>query len=495
MSPATALAGFARVPVADLHPSPNNPRETLRDIDELALSIREVGLVQPIIAQKIPGKPGFQIIAGHRRHAAVIRLGWDDVPTIVRRDMLPDAELLAMLVENGQRAGLDPIEEARALNRLKTGGMPVMTGHTAGPCENCGYVSGPSKTQGLAEWGLARHSCDRQRLYAARQRRVAARKAADGPRRECACPVARHAHGTHAAYVVDRCRCRRCRDAAATYERNRTRQRAYGRQAYVPAGRARAHVLHLGRQGMGWKRVAAAAGVATTVVWKLVYGDRARGLAPSKRIRPTTEAKILAVTLDLADGALVDGTGTRRRLQALVAVGWSQTRLGERLGMQAGNFGVLIHGRRGGRVTVATARRVAELYDDLWDQRPAADSPNQAGGITKAQALARRYGWPPPLAWDDDTIDDPEVTPEVTTLPVAGATRRTRTDIADDVQWYLDDVDRAATADQVAHRLSFASVTAVQKALSRAGRRDLLDRLADNAELIHGARVSRRRAS
>lgn len=120
---AIALQGLNRVPITDLRPSPNNPRERLKDIDDLALSIRENGLIQPIIAQQIPGQPGYQVIAGHRRLAALQKLGRTDALCIIRRDMLPDAELLAMLVENGQRAGLDPIEEARALSRLRAQGM------------------------------------------------------------------------------------------------------------------------------------------------------------------------------------------------------------------------------------------------------------------------------------------------------------------------------------------------------------------------------------
>lgn len=116
---ATALTGLAAIPVGALRPSPNNVRECLTGIDELGASIRENGLIQPLVVQKVPGHDGFQIVAGHRRFAAVQRLGWAKVPCVIRRDMLPDEELLAMLVENGQRAGLDPIEEARALNRLK----------------------------------------------------------------------------------------------------------------------------------------------------------------------------------------------------------------------------------------------------------------------------------------------------------------------------------------------------------------------------------------
>jgi ParB family chromosome partitioning protein len=117
------LVGLVAIPVNQIHPSPANPRETLTDIDDLAASIRENGLIQPLVVQRIPGRLGVQIVAGHRRYAAVQRLDWTKVPCIVRRDLLPDEELLAMLVENGQRASLDPIEEARALNRLRQAGM------------------------------------------------------------------------------------------------------------------------------------------------------------------------------------------------------------------------------------------------------------------------------------------------------------------------------------------------------------------------------------
>lgn len=119
---ARALGGLAAIPVEEVHPSPNNPRERLTGITELAASIRETGLVQPLIVQKIPGNDGYQVVAGHRRLAAIKALRHKDVACIIRRDMLPDEELLAMLVENGQRASLDPIEEARALRRLVDAG-------------------------------------------------------------------------------------------------------------------------------------------------------------------------------------------------------------------------------------------------------------------------------------------------------------------------------------------------------------------------------------
>lgn len=120
MTETTQLGGLLAIPTTDVHPSPNNPRERMTEIEGLAASIKENGLIQPLVVQKIPGQPGYQIVAGHRRYVAAKSLGWAKIPCIVRRDMLPDEELLAMLVENGQRAGLDPIEEARALAKLKT---------------------------------------------------------------------------------------------------------------------------------------------------------------------------------------------------------------------------------------------------------------------------------------------------------------------------------------------------------------------------------------
>ncbi len=361
--------------------------------------------------------------------------------------------------------------------------------YTAGPCDTCGYTTNPSRSQAQAVYGLRRHSCQRQRARFARADRVTTRKADTGIRRDCTCPIANHTHGTHVAYVADKCRCRPCRDASATYENNRQRQRAYGHHAYVDAEPARNHLRTLGEQGMGWKRVAAAAGLDTSTVWKLIYGDPGRSQAPSKRIRPATQAKILAVTLDLAEGARVDGTGTRRRLQALVATGWSQTRLASRLGMTSGNLTPMLHDRRGGCVTVARARAVTDLYDELWDQAPTADNRWFDAGISHAKTAARRHGWVVPLAWDEDTIDDPEAVPNLGHTSARRAGRPVE-DLVEDAEWFLLEVDAMATADQVAHRLHIGK-EAMQRALRRAGRLDLLERLNRNTELAgHGVRRS-----
>ena len=103
------------LPVADIRPSPRNPRRTLNDIGDLADSIRAHGLLQPIVVRRIDS--GYELVAGHRRLAAVQQLGWARVPAIVR-DEDPDDAYILTLVENLQREDLSPKEEAAALEVL-----------------------------------------------------------------------------------------------------------------------------------------------------------------------------------------------------------------------------------------------------------------------------------------------------------------------------------------------------------------------------------------
>lgn len=123
MTTVRSVNGLVMVDLDDLEPSPSNPRTRYHDIDELAQSIYEVGMIQPIVAQRLAGQDKLRIVAGHRRYAAAKRIRMREVPVVLRREMLPDAELLTMLIENGQRAGLDPIEEAHAMQRLKGQGL------------------------------------------------------------------------------------------------------------------------------------------------------------------------------------------------------------------------------------------------------------------------------------------------------------------------------------------------------------------------------------
>lgn len=121
----TARQQLLDVRLTSLTSDPDNPREDVGDVTELANSMAAAGLLQPIIARRDDTTGRLLVVAGHRRLAAAQLLGWTTVPVVVRRDMAPDHVLAAMLIENGQRADLDPIEEARALRRLQvqTGGI------------------------------------------------------------------------------------------------------------------------------------------------------------------------------------------------------------------------------------------------------------------------------------------------------------------------------------------------------------------------------------
>lgn len=220
-------------------------------------------------------------------------------------------------------------------------------------------------------------------------------------------------HGTYAKYKLDGCRCQPCREDEARYRANRARAIAYGTwQPYVDAEPVRAHVRTLGEFGIGWMRLARIANVPRGTVSKLLYGDPNRGMGPSKRLLPKNAFALLAIepTIDnLGQAAPVNGTGTRRRLQALVAGGWPQTRLGDRLGIS--NFNKTIHGNQ--PVRVSTARAAIALYDELWRADPR-DHGVRPHVYERTRRQARELHWAPVGAWDDDQIDDPTAFPDWT---------------------------------------------------------------------------------
>jgi ParB family chromosome partitioning protein len=104
--------------LATISPNPFQPRDVFDEIalDELAASIREKGLLQPLIVRRA-GDGNYQLIAGERRFRAAQRAGLTRVPIVVRD--ADDGETLELaLIENLQRENLNPVEEARAFQRL-----------------------------------------------------------------------------------------------------------------------------------------------------------------------------------------------------------------------------------------------------------------------------------------------------------------------------------------------------------------------------------------
>ena len=115
------VASLKKIPIDQLQRGQYQPRIDMRkeSLEELASSIKSQGIVQPIIIRPLDNQTTikYEIIAGERRWRAAQIAGLSDVPAVIRD--IPDADAIAMaLIENIQRENLNPLEEARALDRL-----------------------------------------------------------------------------------------------------------------------------------------------------------------------------------------------------------------------------------------------------------------------------------------------------------------------------------------------------------------------------------------
>lgn len=186
----------------------------------------------------------------------------------------------------------------------------------------------------------------------------------------------------------------------ACYGLRRERDVAYGRWAplRVDAEPARTHVRALLAAGMSRRQISAAAGLDRKRIAVLLRADK-----PPVYLWPAIAEAFLSVPIPTsrvevaADHDHVDAIGTRRRLRALIAFGWTQTYLASELGMTPANFGTMLH--RQDKVTAARHRAVVALFDRLQ---------MQPGPSARAAAYGLRRRWALPFQWDDDDIDSPE---------------------------------------------------------------------------------------
>jgi ParB family transcriptional regulator, chromosome partitioning protein len=119
-APVEEIAGVREVPIELIHRNADQPRWTFSEaeVDELAASIREKGVLQPILVRPAPGLPGeWEIVAGERRWRASQKAGLRVMPVLVRE--LDDVQVLEIgVIENVQRSNLNAIEEAAAYQQL-----------------------------------------------------------------------------------------------------------------------------------------------------------------------------------------------------------------------------------------------------------------------------------------------------------------------------------------------------------------------------------------
>lgn len=116
---ASEAGTLRQLSLSQIRANPYQPRQEFRpeELADLEASLRVNGLLQPITVRPAPSGQGYELIAGERRFRAATRLGWTDIPALVKP--VDDKTLLTLaMIENLQRADLDPIEEADGYQRL-----------------------------------------------------------------------------------------------------------------------------------------------------------------------------------------------------------------------------------------------------------------------------------------------------------------------------------------------------------------------------------------
>lgn len=224
------------------------------------------------------------------------------------------------------------------------------------------------------------------------------------------CPGEHRHDGSSTCYILHQCRCEVCTMAHARMTADRAKQKAYGRYSngLVDVAPVREHMLLLGEFGIGYKRVAVLAGIGVTAARTVIWGRQEPGPRKGemqKRIKSSTASAILGVrpsVESLAGGAFVPARGVHRRVQALVSRGWSQSKIGARVGIEPGNFASMMSREK---VTAATYRTVCEVYEALWNVAPPEDTHPDKVAASRARRYARERRWAPPLAWDDIDLD------------------------------------------------------------------------------------------
>ena len=212
-------------------------------------------------------------------------------------------------------------------------------------------------------------------------------------------------HGTYSGYNYYRCRCHPCLDAGHAYQKRLRWAHEHG-----------------------------------------IYAGHPRKNAPARK---------------------VPAAGTARRLQALVAVGWTQSAIAARAGVTFQAINYLIGKDPQGTVRQTTAQKITALYEQLWRGPGTPRDRWDGAGQLRAREFARNRGWVPPMAWDDDTIDNPQATP-------SGARVTGWKDKADALTDDLTELlAHGISPIEAARRLGYTRVESLARRLERHGRGDL----------------------
>lgn len=210
------------------------------------------------------------------------------------------------------------------------------------------------------------------------------------------------AHGTYARANGSPGRRAGCNCQPCIKERRRVGKRNHvnrqlGRPGTVNATPARTHLQRL-HEYMGWKTLAKRTTLDYRTLVQIYRGERAT-------IRRTTASKILAVPVaDSRDaGKYIDATGSIRRVRALQAAGHTTQAIADACQTGRAKIELIVNAKQA-TVREMLAAKIRRAYSQLAEQ---------PGDGVRARNRAKREGWAPPAAWDDDTIDDPQAQPDL----------------------------------------------------------------------------------
>jgi hypothetical protein len=261
-------------------------------------------------------------------------------------------------------------------------------------------------------------------------------------------------HDTLTCYTDYRCRRPECVDRYNAWGRDRGRAITDGSwQPLLNAEPIRQHLLALHAAGITIHRVAVITGLTYRAIRNFTQHDYGNAAPRKRRVTREVAAKILAVNaIDHTPGN-VDCTGSRRRIQALMAIGWPLVYIAERAGVHPSNRSTIVS-----RPTIraTTARKIADAYDEMRHQKPARHGIRPTS-IKRAKQQGGASRWPTPSYWDQcGAIDDPRFTPDykVTRLEI----------VAEEADWLI--TTAGLTRTQAAERLE-VSRCYVDKALAR----------------------------
>ncbi|MGV8972222.1 MAG: hypothetical protein ACOH10_07855 [Rhodoglobus sp.] len=249
-----------------------------------------------------------------------------------------------------------------------------------------------------------------------------------------------HQHGDPRSYGE----CCRCVECSRARSRALKHVRFYGPRPIVSTATVRVHLLDLLAAGMAAEAIGKAARTEGETVRRIVRGER-------PQIEAAIVGRLLAVTLRPTS------VGVARRIQALQRIGWGGPAIAAALGVTA----TVVSERAnhpGAFVNAKAAAKVAAVYDHMATGCP---DPNP---ITIGRARAK--GWAPPLAWDDETIDDIRAEP-------AGIVP-TRLSLDELVEDLLDMADSGRSWAEAAERCGYRVPMSLERRLYRADRGDVV---------------------